>query len=88
MSNPWYDLPARDAPDLEWNDDALAGCKAWLAGWRQTHGAAVNPPKDRYLIAAVGLDAKKLMGGGIPRADLCRLMWAAGRDGALVHEDA
>jgi hypothetical protein len=68
-------------PDPSWDDDALAGCKAWLAGWRQTHGEDVNPPKDRGLIAAVGRDAVHLMQQGMPRADLCRLMWAAGRDG-------
>lgn len=88
MTNPWQGLPARDAADQPWNDDAFAGCKAWLAGWRQTHGAAVNPPKDRHLMTAVGMDAVKLMADGVPRADLCRLMWAAGRDGSLVDANA
>lgn len=75
-----------DPPDPEWDDDALAGCRAWLAGWRQTHGITRNPPADRHLIAAVGRDAIHLMVEDVPRAELCRLMWAAGRDGKPLRE--
>jgi hypothetical protein len=71
-------------PDPDWDDDALAGCRAWLGGWRQSNGTAANPPKDRHLIAAVGRDAVRLMRDGVPRAELCRLMWAAGRDGVTL----
>lgn len=78
------DLP----PDKAWDDDALAGCHSWIAGWRQTHGHDTNPPKDRHLIAAVGRDAIGLMRAGVVRIELCRLMWAAGRDGGTLGADA
>lgn len=71
-------------PDAEWDDDALAGCQSWVAGWRQTHGSETNPPKDWQLVAEVGRDALRLMADEVPKVDLCRLMWAAGRDGATL----
>lgn len=75
-------------PDPEWDDAALAGCHSWLAGWRQTNGQHARPPKDRKVIAAVGRDAIGLMHEGVHRIEICRLMWAAGRDGTPLEVTA
>ena len=71
--------------DEVWLDAAFAGCQSWLAGFRQTHGGDGPPPWDYVLMDRVGRDAVALMVQGVPRVDLCRLLWAAGRDGQPLN---
>lgn len=74
-------------PDPEWDDDALAGCVSWLQGWRQSHGTHAPLPPLRTA-AQVGRDAAALMRQDVRRVELCRLMWAAGRDGEPLTLEA
>lgn len=74
-------LPAK-AGDRHTPDDAEYGCLAWIGGWRQTQGGA--PPPPYRLAEAVGRSAIAWAKQGLPRPELARMMWEAGRNSVIL----
>jgi hypothetical protein len=95
--NKWADLDWSDGwwlrkhhgpLDAALADDAFYGVQSWVDGWRQTHGSGGPLPPDYRLMERVGRDAVLLMREGVPRVQLSKLMWAAGRDGVPLNVPA
>jgi hypothetical protein len=87
-SDGWWLEKPRHPVDRSMDDDALDGIRAWIDGWRQTHPEAGPLRVGDRLMAQVGRDAVALMREGVPRTQLSRLMWAAGRDGVPLNVPA